>query len=294
MEPIIVNTVKRLFPEEGRALLAVSGGIDSMCMASAALQSGLPFAVAHCNFHLRGEDSNADAALVRSWCTSEGVEYHETDFDTAVYAQKHGISIEMAARELRYGWFAGLCREKGYAAVMVAHNANDNAETLILNLLRGTGIKGICGMSERSVQVYDGYALTVLRPLLGVSRAQIEAFVYERAVPFREDRTNADVAYKRNRIRHEVLPVFEAINPSAIQTLSGDMAHFREVSALADEYFESFLKDLHCTFPKLPVRIPLEALSEKKYWKYLLFRLMEPYGFWGRCCFRCGNAVWWA
>lgn len=274
---LIVNTVKRLFPEEGRALLAVSGGIDSMCMASAALQAGLPFAVAHCNFHLRGNDSDADASLVRKWCYSAGIECFVKDFDTKEFASARGISIEMAARELRYGWFAQLCREKDFAAVMVAHNANDNAETLILNLLRGTGIKGICGMAERSEQLIDGFQLTVLRPLLGISRAQIAAFVQACAVPFREDRTNADVAFKRNRIRHEVLPALEAINPSALKTLSSDMENFREVSALADSYYQDFLEGVETEGES--VRVQLNVLRGMKHRKYLLFRLMEPYGF---------------
>ena len=270
MESTVINSLKRLFPKEGRALLAVSGGVDSMCMAAAALQAGLPFAVAHCNFHLRGEESDADEALVRAWCEANCVECFVKHFDTAGYAAEHGVSIEMAARELRYSWFAGLCAgEPGFCAVFVAHNANDNAETLILNLLRGTGIKGVCGMAERSEQVIDGVPLTVVRPLLGVSRAQIIDFVTAGNVPFREDRTNADVTYKRNRIRHQILPVMEEINP--------DMENFREVSAMADSYYQDFLGEVSPADGA--VRVPLSALRARKHCKYLLFRLMEPYGF---------------
>ncbi len=278
MESVIVNSIKRLFPKEGRALLAVSGGIDSMCMAAAALQAGLSFDVAHCNFHLRGDDSDADESLVRAWCLANGVTCHVKDFDTQVYAAMHGVSIEMAARELRYSWFAQLCAgEPGYSALFVAHNANDNAETLILNLLRGTGIKGICGMAEQSVQTIDGLPLTVVRPLLGVSRANIADFVAANNIPFREDRTNADITYKRNRIRHQILPVMEEINPSALKTLAADMENFREVSALADSYYQEFLSEVSAASGS--VRIPLDALRARKQCKYLLFRLMEPYGF---------------
>ena len=278
MESVILNSMKRLFPGEGRALLAVSGGVDSMCMAAAALQAGLPFAVAHCNFHLRGEESDADEALVRAWCEANGVECFVKHFDTAGYAAEHGVSIEMAARELRYSWFAGLCAgEPGFCAVFVAHNANDNAETLILNLLRGTGIKGICGMAERSEQVIDGVPLTVVRPLLGVSRAQITDFVTAGNIPFREDRTNADITYKRNRIRHQILPVMEEINPSALKTLAADMENFREVSAMADSYYQDFLGEVSSADGA--VRVPLSALRARKHCKYLLFRLMEPYAF---------------
>ena len=138
--------------EESPLLLAVSGGIDSMCMADLFLHAepSVPFAVAHCNFRLRGEESDGDEALVRGWAEENGVRFFSTAFDTEAYADEHGISIEMAARDLRYGWFAELCREHGFAGVAVAHNANDNAETLMLNLLRGSGMKGLTGMSAVS------------------------------------------------------------------------------------------------------------------------------------------------
>ena len=131
-------------------LIAVSGGIDSMCMAElfASMEQSLSFAVAHCNFRLRGEESDGDEALVRKWAQEHNVILHIKSFDTQEYAASNGISIEMAARDLRYGWFADLCREYGYAAVAVAHNANDNAETLILNMLRGSGLSGLTGMSS--------------------------------------------------------------------------------------------------------------------------------------------------
>ena len=127
-------------------LVAVSGGIDSMCLAHKVRLEGGPFAVAHCNFGLREADSDADEAFVRDWAASAGVPCHVKRFETSAYAKAEGISVEMAARRLRYRWFGELCREFGYSGVAVAHNANDNAETLILNLLRGTGIKGITGM----------------------------------------------------------------------------------------------------------------------------------------------------
>ena len=125
-------------------LLAVSGGIDSMYLANRApeLFSGEEFSIAHCNFRLRGEESEGDEAFVRSWCEDRKIRLHVAHFDTAGVAQERGISIEMAARELRYDWFASLCEQFGYRGVAVAHNANDNAETLILNLLRGTGSRG--------------------------------------------------------------------------------------------------------------------------------------------------------
>lgn len=205
-------------------LVAVSGGIDSMCLAEKVRQSGEPFAVAHCNFGLRGADSDADEALVRSWAAAHGITCHVKSFDTAAYASANGISIEMAARRLRYHWFGELCREHGYSRVAVAHNANDNAETLILNLLRGTGLRGITGMkAEGFVPDPDFSDIPLLRPLLGMTREEIEAFAKENGIRWREDATNARTDYKRNKIRNLVFPVFAQINPSFVKTLNRDM-----------------------------------------------------------------------
>ena len=134
-----------------RILLAVSGGIDSMYLANRApeLFPGARFAVAHCNFTLRGAESDGDEQFVRDWCAAHGLDCFVRCFETAAYAAEHGVSIEMAARELRYAWFAELCRAEGFAAVAVAHNADDNAETMLLNLLRGTGTRGLRGMGDR-------------------------------------------------------------------------------------------------------------------------------------------------
>ena len=153
-----IEEMRRLIGDNRSAsfLLAVSGGMDSMCMADLFLNElgADSFAVAHCNFHLRGAESDGDEALVKAWADSNGVRMHRVDFDTREYASAHGVSIEMAARDLRYGWFARLCDEFGYDVVAVAHNANDNAETLMLNLLRGTGLNGLHGMAE--VSVFNG------------------------------------------------------------------------------------------------------------------------------------------
>lgn len=160
--------LKGLLPDGEAVLLAVSGGVDSMCMAELFLNTTakVRFALAHCNFHLRGEESDSDEALVRAWAESHGVIFIKKDFDTKEYAASNGVSIEMAARELRYTWFAEVCRERGFAALAVAHNANDNAETMILNMLRGTGVKGMTGM--RGSSLLPGSDARLIRPLLGL------------------------------------------------------------------------------------------------------------------------------
>ena len=210
-------------------LVAVSGGVDSMCLAEKVRLEGGPFAIAHCNFGLRGAESDADEALVRAWASARGIPIHVKQFETQVFASAQGISVEMAARRLRYHWFGQLCQEFGYSAVAVAHNANDNAETLILNLLRGTGLRGIVGMKASGFLPDPDFAhIPLLRPLLGLTREDIEAFDREHGLTWREDSSNASNDFKRNKIRNLVFPVFREINPSFVQTLNRDMERFAE------------------------------------------------------------------
>lgn len=279
------RTIVGLVPEKETALLAVSGGIDSICLASLFLNSsaGRRFAVAHCNFHLRGEDSDSDEALVAAWCGRNGVRYHKADFDTEQYASSHNISIEMAARELRYDWFASLCKDNGYYGVAVAHNANDNAETLILNLLRGTGLRGITGMQVETVVPVTRDELSgvrLLRPMLYFSRKQIEEYVAANSLEYHDDRTNAETVYKRNRIRHLVFPVFESLNPSFLTTFAREMNAFSEVQEIADDYFIS-VRDGVCEPAGKDelLRVNAVRLCHLKHYKYVLYRLLEAYGF---------------
>ena len=246
-------------------LLAVSGGIDSMCMATMApelfRESG--FSVAHCNFGLRGADSDADEALVRDWCAARGIRCFVQRFDTAAHAARRGISIEMAARELRYDWFAQLCDEHGFDAVAVAHNAEDNVETLLLHLLRGTGGRGLRGLRSEG---------RILRPLLGWSREQIREYARDHDVPYREDESNADTRIPRNRLRHEVLPVFRDLTPSYLQTFAREMQHFAQENDIAEDYFRS------CGIDPEADEIPLDTLLGMRHWRYVLFRLTERCG----------------
>lgn len=250
-----------------KILLAVSGGIDSMYMANRAseLFPGATPAVAHCNFTLRGGESDMDEQFVRGWCREHGIVCHVKRFQTAQYAAAKGISIEMAARELRYSWFSELCGEYGYEAVAVAHNANDNAETLVLNLLRGTGTKGIRGMSDRP---------GVLRPLLGTDRDEIRRWMTLNRLPWREDSSNSVNDVKRNMIRNEVFPVFRRINPSFIRTFREDMRRFAQADDIAEDYFQSVRESLL----DMDGNILTAPLMDLKHWKYVLWRLLEGSG----------------
>lgn len=264
-----------------KILLAVSGGPDSMCMADYLLRTSRSdsYAIAHCNFHLRGDESDGDEMMVRAWAADHSLEIFVADFDTMEYAAQHGISIEMAARDLRYAWFAKIVKENGFDAVAVAHNADDNAETLVLNLLRGTGTKGISGM-RASGPVPGSPDVLLLRPLLGMSRAEIEHYISEYSVPFRMDSSNQSTDFKRNKIRHQVMPVFAQMNPSYLKTFAREMGIFAQVSSIADDYYES-VKDSIIQYGQSRdeiLRISTKALLSHRNWEYILYRATESFG----------------
>ena len=256
----------------GPLLLAVSGGVDSMVMLHLALHSSLKpkIAVAHVNFMLRPGDCDKDEALVLETCDSAGIPFHTKKFDTATYASEKGISIEMAARELRYGWFAELIAEKGYGRLLVAHNQNDAAETLMLNLLRGTGLRGLGGIRE-----VNG---AVIRPMLGFSRARIDSYAADNGIAYREDITNSDTSIARNRIRHNVFPEFEKINPSFLNTFSQEMERFGQASEILDELFAAKRAGL-CSDCDSAVCISIDRLAAEPHREYWMYRILEPYGF---------------
>lgn len=202
-----------------------------MCLLDLLYNSSLDISVsiAHVNFNLRGEESSKDEELVREWAKEHDVQCFVMNTDTVAYAMEHSLSVEMAARELRYGWFKELLDEHGFDYLAVAHHANDNAETLLLNLVRGTGINGICGMKE-----FDENR-RILRPLLAYTRKEIEKYVAKRSVPFRTDHTNLESDFYRNRIRNNVMPQLEMINPSVIAVLNRDMRYFTDAAHIIED-----------------------------------------------------------
>lgn len=256
-----------------RILLAVSGGIDSMCLAEKSVRAGQDFAVAHCNFHLRGADSDADADFVADWARRHGIAFYSKDFDTAAYAAEQGISLEMAARELRYGWFADLCRTEGFAGVAVAHQADDRRETFLLNLLRSSGGKGLRGMQERSV--IPGTDIPLLRPLLGMTRQEIETYMRSIGATWREDGSNRDTAIRRNRIRHELLPLLSELNPSYGDALDRAMRHIGSLQDVADTWFESVRPTL---LDPTDGSIRIDPLRTVAHRDYVLYALLQPFG----------------
>ena len=262
-----------------RVLLAVSGGMDSMTMADLFKHSALrlPFAVAHFNFHLRGADSDGDEAFVADWCRQAGVPFFRQEAEAAAEAVSRGISVEMAARRLRYDWFASLCSAEGFTHLAVAHQLDDRAETMLLHLLRGTGMRGMTGIRE--TMPLPGLAGgCLIRPLLTFSRQEIEAYAVRAGVAFRVDATNADTTIPRNRIRREVFPQLARINPSFLRTFEAEMDRFAQMDALLDEVFEAGKDDL-CVEKEGVRCIFIDRLLRKGQVAWWLYRLLDDCGF---------------
>ena len=234
-----------------KILAAVSGGADSMCMVDALIHSQLDLqvSVAHVNFNLRGEESDLDTVMVEEWCAANNVELFKESFNTTEFAAQEKISIEMAARELRYNWFYQLMQEHQFDFLAIAHNANDNAETLLLNLTRGCGFEGIAGIREKvKLDLSPNKQQHIIRPLLSYSRQQIEKYALKFEVPYRTDSTNLQSDYTRNRIRNEVFPELAKINPSVITTFNRNIKHFQQAGSILQKAVEEKCSQLCNSF----------------------------------------------
>ena len=220
-----------LIAEGEKVVLALSGGIDSMVLADLLLKAKVEFVAAHCDFHLRGEESDGDEKFVREYAEKHDIQYFVKHFDTEKYASENGISIEMAARDLRYAWFEELRQQLGYDKIAVAHHADDQAETFFINLLRGAGLRGLKGMLPQNG--------VIIRPLLWASREQIRQYAVENQILWREDHTNAESVYLRNKIRNQLLPAFDELKPEARQGLYKSL----EYLASENELYRELLKE---------------------------------------------------
>jgi len=222
-------------------LVALSGGADSVALLLKMLEEGKVGAAAHCNFHLRGAESDRDELFVRRLCEERGVRLFVRHFDTMAEASLAGESVEMAARRLRYAWFSELCAKERLDAVAVAHHRDDNAETILLNMVRGTGLRGLTGMKRER----DG----VVRPLLKWSRQQILEYLKEKGQSYVTDSTNSDTRFHRNSVRHEILPLLKKINPQAVAALNDMATRLQDAEKIYDFGLMSLRRDMVCELP---------------------------------------------
>lgn len=259
-----------LFKPEDRILLAVSGGRDSVLMAQLFKLAGLEFSIAHCNFNLRGDESQRDEAFVRLLAANLEVPFYVIHFDTANYARTHQVSTQMAARELRYGWFEKLRAEIGYDYIAVAHHQNDSIETLLLNLTRGTGISGMHGILPKRDKL--------IRPLLFLSRQEVDELVEQNNIGFVEDSSNESNKYARNRIRLSVIPQLQEINPNLEHTFAQNIARFTEI----EELLQLVVAQTRTALVRKQGNDHLIAIDKIKSLvpqKLLFFELLKPFHF---------------
>jgi len=257
---------EHLLQEGDRLLVALSGGADSVALLRVLLMLGYQCEAAHCNFHLRGEESDRDEKFVTDLCKRFYVKLHVAHFQTEEYAQEKGISIEMAARELRYNWFEQLLQKNKIDSVCVAHHRDDSVETFLLNLLRGTGINGLRGIPSRNRHV--------VRPLLCVCRKEIEEFLQYHRQDYVTDSTNLQTDFLRNKVRLELLPLMEQINPAAREHIAQTACRLNDARLIYQNAVKEKLAKIWT-----PMGIDIDDLKAEPAPATLLYEWLSPMGF---------------
>ncbi|MGV3706801.1 MAG: tRNA lysidine(34) synthetase TilS [Arcticibacter sp.] len=260
-----------LFGTTDRLLLGVSGGKDSVLMAHLFYAAGIQFGIAHCNFGLRGPESDGDEEFTRSLAGQLGVPFHTVRFNTKEHASAQQISIQMAARELRYSWFEEIRGEHGYQYIAVAQHKSDATETVLLNLIRGTGISGLHGILAKRDRI--------IRPLLFLSSEEISSIIADNGIDYREDSSNATVKYARNKIRHEVIPKMKELNKELDLTFEQNSRRFLQLETFLNHEVEKLRSQLFKPLSADTWEISIESLAALHPRELLLFELFRPYHF---------------
>lgn len=272
----------KLFKRKDKILVAVSGGLDSILLLHFLNLMEVNCAVAHCNFELRGKESDGDSDFVESIASDYGFPFHKINFDTKNIAKESSASIEMAARDLRYNWFSSLCEKYSYDFVAVGHHADDVSETFLINACRGTGIHGLTGIKAKMGNV--------IRPLLQFSRKELLLYAEKENIRFRNDSTNAETDYVRNKIRHQVLPVLEKINPSIRNTISDNIRNLLEVEKIYNAVIQKkkieFIHEKNDSF-YISVKKLLDFESPSSF----LYEFLKDYGFHNREIYNIADSL---
>ncbi|MDN6280166.1 MAG: tRNA lysidine(34) synthetase TilS [Psychroflexus sp.] len=260
------------FPELERSsfLIACSGGVDSMVLTDLCLRHKLNFGLVHCNFQLRDVEAEVEENFVKSYAQEKELSIYTQTFDTHAYAQDEKLSIQEAARELRYGWFEELLGQTNYKYILTAHHLNDSIETFMINLFRGTGLAGLTGIPAKNKKT--------LRPLLIFSRSQIETYAKERKIEWKEDVTNASTKYVRNAIRHEITPVLEKQNPHLYASFLKTFTHLNAAQNILEDYIAQVQTEV-CTFRDDRLLISIEKLKSYPHYEELLYHLLKDKSF---------------
>ncbi|MDT0553596.1 tRNA lysidine(34) synthetase TilS [Urechidicola vernalis] len=258
------------FLKEKKLLVAVSGGIDSVVLTHLLYQLKQPIAIAHCNFNLRGTESDSDSEFVNTLAGDLGITHFSTSFETEKIAKEKGISIQMAARDLRYEWFEKIRIQEKFDYILTAHNKDDVLETLLINLTRGTGLKGLTGIPE-----ING---VIVRPLLKYSREEILHFAKKNKILWQEDSSNASTKYIRNKLRHDVIPVLKELNPNLMDALNNTLNHLNGSKEIINKAVEDFCKTAVTKKGKV-TEISISHLTELENPKPYLFEILSSYGF---------------
>ncbi len=259
-----------LFCKNDRILIALSGGVDSVVLAHLMLKANYDIALAHCNFHLREEESNRDEAFVRSWAEKNGVRLFVKEFDTFSYMKENKLSLEMAARDLRYQWFDSLLKEYGFSYLATAHHLDDSIETFFINLLRGTGIAGLHGIQAKNDKI--------VRPLLFATREEILSYAKKNSISYVEDSTNSETKFTRNKIRHNLFPILKELNPNFEFALKKDIEHLRDTEFVFRREIEKVKQEI-IEKEKDVFKIKIERLQELTPLNIYLYEILSEYGF---------------
>ena len=257
--------------KEGKLLIAVSGGIDSVVLTYLCKNLNLNFSLAHCNFNLRAEESNKDEAFVEGLAEVLDVEVFIQNFNTEVYAAEHKRSIQMAARELRYDWFKELAEQLKFDYILTAHHADDNLETFLINFTRGTGLNGLTGIP----MINDN----IVRPLLPFSRLQIEAYVKANKIAWREDASNASRKYLRNKLRHEVVPILKEINPQLLDSFQNTIHNLNDTAFIVEDSLKAFAERAIVSKDSFGTTYKVSEFKNTANPKAYLFEIFKNYGF---------------